>query len=84
MLHRPTPPLQVHSPLPPILRLSACPCAGPGATRASPARPSRESLSQARGAWLNEMCERYYAGHARAADAPWPSKAHGKLDVTLG
>ena len=29
---------------------------------------------QARGAWINELCEHYYRAHPRAHDAPWPSE----------
>ena len=40
---------------------------------------TRQALSgfeaqQARGAWMNELCEHYYRAHPRAHDAPWPSE----------
>ena len=41
---------------------------------------------QARGAWLNECCEKYFQARPRAASGPtgaWPSKAHTKFDVRL-
>ena len=30
------------------------------------------SAKQAKGAWLNELTEKYYQGHPRQHDAPWP------------
>jgi len=38
---------------------------------------------QARGAWQNELCERYYRERPRAHDEPWPSTKWRKTDVKL-
>ena len=38
---------------------------------------------QARGAWINELCEHYYRAHPRAHDAPWPSEKARKSDTKL-
>ena len=38
---------------------------------------------QARGAWLNELCERYYRERPRAAAAAWPSEAARASDLKL-
>ena len=38
---------------------------------------------QARGAWVNEMCEKYYQARPRAQDAAWPSREHTKTDTKL-
>ena len=48
----------------------------------------RESLlsfeaQQARGAWQNELCERYYCERPRAADACWPSVDARATDLRL-
>ena len=38
---------------------------------------------QARGAWMNELCEHYYRAHPRQHDAPWPSEQARKSDIKL-
>ena len=40
---------------------------------------------QARGAWLNELCERYYREHSRAGgvDTAWPSQHSRRADLKL-
>ena len=38
---------------------------------------------QARGAWQNELCEKYYRSHPRAPDGRWPSEKSARLDVKL-
>jgi len=48
----------------------------------------REALSgfesqQARGAWLAELCEKYFHSHPRAPTAEWPSIEHRSSDVKL-
>ena len=38
---------------------------------------------QARGAWQNELCEKYYKANVRSVDAAWPSAKCLKTDVKL-
>jgi len=43
---------------------------------------------QARGSWINEMCEKYYKAHPRSLATPWPSEVldfdgYGALDCKL-
>ena len=41
------------------------------------------SAKQARGAWLNELCEKYYRKHARKLAEPWPHPQHAESDKQL-
>jgi len=43
---------------------------------------SHYEKEQAKGAWLNEMCDRYFTSHQRST-AEWPSSQHESADIKL-
>ncbi|KAL1523443.1 hypothetical protein AB1Y20_018383 [Prymnesium parvum] len=43
---------------------------------------SHYEKEQARGAWLNELCDKYFSSHQRAS-SEWPSSQHQSSDIKL-
>lgn len=41
------------------------------------------SSDQAKGAWLNELSQKYYEEYPRDQSEPWPSSSHGKQDQKM-